>query len=97
MRRTQGQWRALIAQHQTSGQTQHDFCTERDINPKYFSALKQRFGATERAVSPFVKASPSATPTRTENILRLSYHDVTLDYPASLPADYLVTLIKALA
>ena len=95
MRRTQAQWQALIAEHQTSGQTQHDFCTERDINPKYFSALKQRFASVKRVTSPFVKA---VRPTKsTTDTIRLSYHAVTLECPTSLSSDYLVNLMKALA
>ena len=95
MRRTKSQWQALIAQYQTSGQTQHDFCTERDINPKYFSALKQRFTSAGVVATPFVKATQPKV-SATDNI-RLSHNSVTLELPVSLPCDYLATLIKALA
>ena len=41
-RRSQEDWRQLVAEQQASELNATDFCRERKINPKYFSLRKQR-------------------------------------------------------
>ena len=98
MQRTQDQWQKLIAKQQASGQTQTAFCQKHNINPKYFSALKNRL-ESNKVKQPFVKAAPERvahTPTTQASIIRLSYQSVITELPTSLSPDYVAKLIKAL-
>ena len=59
-RRTADEWRALIAEQQSSGQTATAFCRARDIDPSWFSNRKRTLA---KAASGFalVTRAPAAT------------------------------------
>jgi len=58
-RRTQKEWRDLIAQQQSSGVSAAQFCRERSINPKYFSTRKKQLASSTNS---FVQIAPSMVP-----------------------------------
>ena len=54
-KRSQEEWRELIALQAISGQSAQVFCQEKQLCPKYFSLRKKQLGLRESA-SPFVRA-----------------------------------------
>lgn len=92
-RLTQAQWRVLIDEHAASGQTAMVFCAERGIDNKYFSTRKKQL-ATPPAESRFVAITknPIETPS-----LQLQIGAAQLRIPASVSAQWLADVIKALA
>ena len=54
-RRSQNEWRELIALQATSGVSAQQFCQEHALNAKYFSLRKQQLSVSETAL-PFVRA-----------------------------------------
>ncbi len=58
-RRSQEDWRQLVAEQQSSGLTAADFCRDRNINDKYFSLRKKKLKPPSKEVPAFIKASVS--------------------------------------
>jgi len=92
-RLTQAQWRALIEEQAASGQTAMAFCAERDIDNKYFSTRKKQLAA-QSTESRFVAITTK--PLESQNI-QLHIGAAQLNIPASVSAQWLADVIKALA
>ncbi len=73
--RTKEQWLALFAEFENSQQRQTDFCVERGIDPKYFSARKYQLLSKKQ--SDFIQVKPQSLSSLGGNgasvILRGSY------------------------
>lgn len=54
-RRSRAQWLSLIQEFEQSGLTQTKFCSQHDLNPKYFSLRRAKLKAPDGA-SAFVQA-----------------------------------------
>ena len=92
-RLTQAQWRALIDEQAASGQTAMAFCAERGIDNKYFSTRKKQL-AVQSAESRFV---PIAAKSFENQSIQLHIGAAQLRIPASVSAQWLADVIKALA
>lgn len=93
-RRTRSEWLSLIAEFETSSQSQTAFCEKRAINPNYFSLRRSQLKA---ATSPeFIRAMPVASPSESGPIM-LRYGNVGIQFGAGVSVTTLADLIKALA
>lgn len=92
-RLTQDQWRALIEEQATSGQTAMAFCAERGIDNKYFSTRKSQLF---RPSSTRGFVAVTTTPTESQSI-QLIAGTAQLRIPTSVSAQWLADVIKALA
>ena len=72
-RRTQAEWRDLIAQQQSSGVSVAKFCRERSINPNYFSTRKKQLCGSANS---FVQITPPVTPGATDASFKLRIIEV---------------------
>lgn len=63
-KRSQDEWRKLLASHTASGMSARQFCRERQLCPKYFSLRKKQLGLRE-GESPFVRARLTTVVTHT--------------------------------
>ena len=57
-RRSEAQWRALFAEHASSGMTAAAFCRERGLCPKYFGLRRKQLLGDKEAVA--LKAAMSS-------------------------------------
>ena len=92
-RLTQQQWRALIDEQTTSGQTAMAFCAERGIDNKYFSTRKKQLSGSP-ATNSFVAIT---TKPAEYNTIQLLVGAVQLRIPMGTSAQWLADIIKALA
>jgi len=91
-RRTQDEWRELIAQQKESGLSASQFCNERDINDKYFSTIKYKLKEKSNNKQSFqalgmLSGSQSIT---------LRSKGVDIQIPLSVDAHWLAALAKQL-
>ena len=86
-RRTPAEWRELIAQQQTSGVSAAQFCRERSINPKYFSARKKQL---RNSANSFVQVAPPVLPSATGASVKLRVIE------AEVPGDTLLDSLSLL-
>ena len=87
-RRTQEEWRDLVAQQQSSGVSAAQFCRERSINPKYFSTRKKQLCGSANS---FVWLTPSTTPSMPVSSVTLRIIEV--DVPNGVLLDSLSLLV----
>jgi len=80
-RRTQEEWRDLIAQQQSSGKSAAQFCRERSINPKYFSTRKKQLSCSTNS---FVQITASPAPSITGSSIKLRVFEVEVPSEALL-------------
>lgn len=92
-RLTHAQWRTLIDEQAASGQTAMAFCAERGIDNKYFSTRKKQLSA-QSAENRFVAVTTK--PLESQSI-QLHIGAAQLRIPASISAQWLADVIKALA
>jgi hypothetical protein len=92
-RRTKAQWLSLIEEFEQSDLTQVQFCTERGLNPKYFSLRRAKLKAVEQH-KPFVEAI-AAEPSSTGEVT-IQYGRVAIKCSASSP-QVIAQLVKTLA
>ena len=104
LRRTSAQWAELCAQYTASGLSQQAFCQLNGIALSTFKAHWQSF-RQQQEPSAFVQAHilPSTEPqeegipSHNEAMMEMTMGGVTLSIPTMTPADYVATLLKALA
>jgi len=92
-RLTQAQWRALIDEQAASGQAAMAFCAERGIDNKYFSTRRKQL-TTQPTESRFVAITKKP---RESQRIQLYIGSAELHIPASVSAQWLADVIKALA
>lgn len=92
-RLTQAQWRALIDEQAASGQTAMAFCAERGIDNKYFSTRKSQLSKPP-ATGGFVAVTTKLIENQP---IQLCIGAAQLKIPASVSAQWLADVIKALA
>lgn len=93
--RTRQEWLALFEQHKQSGLTIKAFCQERELNPAYFSKRRGELLTSEHeAHSPFIQLNADKTDSAA---MTLVCGHVELKLPISVSADWLASLVKALA
>lgn len=92
-RRTKAQWLSLIEEFEQSGLTQVQFCTERGLNPKYFSLRRAKLKITKQNKT-FVEAV-AIGPALTDEVT-IQYGPVSVKVSANSPQT-IAQLVKALA
>ncbi|MCK5881439.1 MAG: hypothetical protein KAG18_06150 [Sinobacterium sp.] len=90
-RRNSEDWKQLISEQASSGKSAVEFCSEQQINPKYFSLRKNRL---KNESSNFVKASIIPHPPA---MVTLQKKDVILTLSNNTSAQWLAQLIRELA
>lgn len=94
--RTKEQWLALFTEFENSEQRQTDFCAERGINAKYFSARKHQLRHIKQA--DFVQVKPQPLSSQGFNgasvVLRVQSSELIL--PLSVEPRWLAQLVKEL-
>ena len=90
------QWQALIVEFENSGQTQTEFCKQRDLNPKYFSLKRSKLIADDAVDRPAFTEVVLAPP-RTCGTVEITLGKVTITVPQTTPPAYLAGVIRALA
>lgn len=92
-RRTQDEWRKLIAQQKESGLSATQFCKEQGINDKYFSTIKYKLKEKNNSQHSFqalgILGGSQSISLRTKG--------VDIQIPLSVDAHWLAALAKQLA
>ncbi len=89
-------WPALLKAFDESDLTQAKFCSDRNINPKYFSNQRRRYLKCQSVAAPaFIKASLTLTPTAPTSFI-LKVPQAELHFDTSTSPNYVADLIKAL-
>ena len=96
-RLTRQQWQSLITEFETSGQTQTEFCSQRNLNPKYFSLKRSKLIAKDATDVPAFTKVKLERPRVSHFAIELEVGRVTLKISQSTPAAYLADVIRALA
>lgn len=91
-RRTQDEWRELIAQQKDSGLSASQFCKERGINDKYFSTLKYKLKEKSRSQHNFQALGTLGG----AQSIHLSSNGVDMRIPLPVDAHWLAILVKQL-
>lgn len=102
-KRSQEDWTALIEQQPASGLTITDFCHQHKFSVSTFYARKAN-KAKIKPVMPFAKATvatSTAVTTQTQacatqQVISLRHQTGIWTFPSSLPARYLLEIIKGL-
>lgn len=97
-RRSQNEWRELIALQAASGVSAQQFCQEHALNAKYFSLRKQQLSVHESAL-PFVRAmrETPAFPHATPHALVIHQEKVSLHFAMLPEPDWLARLLSAVS
>lgn len=93
-------WPSLISQQQQSGLTVAEFCREHKLTrSNFYHQLAQLKLSTQTNISPpaFIKLTSSPVSTSSANKLRLNYHQVFIDLPHDVSAQWLAQLLRSLA
>ena len=91
------QWQSLIIEFETSGQTQTEFCKQRNLNPKYFSLKRSKLIAKDATDVPAFTEVTVERPRVSHLAIELEVGKVSLKISPSTPAAYLADVIRALA
>lgn len=91
------QWLSLIAEFESSGLSQAEFCKQRELNPKYFSLKRSKLNNQDSTGVPTFSQVILASPRPSSSSIELEFGRVTLKVNQSTPADYLAQVIRALA
>ncbi|PHR61522.1 MAG: IS66 family insertion sequence hypothetical protein [Robiginitomaculum sp.] len=99
-KRSHEDWAALIKQQPASGLTITAFCRQHKFSISTFYARKAD-KAKIKTVTPFAKATPTAVTTQTQpcdaqQVICLQHQTGVWTFPSSLPARYLLEIIKGL-
>lgn len=92
-RRTQDEWRELIAQQKESGLSASRFCKERGINDKYFSTVKYKLKEKNNNNHGFQALGMLSG---SQNIT-LRRQGLDIQIPLPVDAHWLAILVKQLA
>lgn len=97
-RRSQNEWRELIALQAASGVSAQQFCQEHALNSKYFSLRKQQLNVSETAL-PFVRAvrDTRPLPNTTQHALVIHQEKVSLHFAILPEPDWLARLLSAVS
>lgn len=105
--RSADEWKALIEEQLSSGQTGIGFCNERGLSAKTFYKQRKRLGYPGRPVASapasvgqpagFVQVQPARSRTVSTSNLILHYRDCQLALPTGTDAAFVVELMRALA
>jgi len=94
--RTKEQWLALFAEFENSEQRQTDFCAERGIDPKYFSARKHQLRNKKQSDFVQVKPQPLSSSGFNGASVVLRMQSTELIFPLSVEPRWLAQLVKEL-
>ena len=86
IKRSKEQWRALFAEHKSSGLTAAAFCRERSLCPKYFALRKRQLSGSNTS---FVQVKPLKSMPST-----VSVKIIEVNVPLDLVNDTLAQLLK---
>ena len=105
--RSLSQWKTLIEEYQTSGQTLKAFCMAEGINAKYFSSKRRNLGYptlphSVKARSPsappsFIPIQVSHQPSNSLEQLELVFNGIKLKLPATQSPQWLSQLLRELS
>jgi len=102
-KRSHEDWAALIKQQPTSGLSIANFCRQHKLSTSSFYTRKAAIDdINTQTVDPFVKATVAAStevipqPDSSEHTISLQHQTGTWTFPSSLPASYLLEIIKGL-
>ena len=87
-------WPELIAQFEKSGLNQTQFCSQHDLNAKYFNQKLSKFRGKESSV--FVQAAFANKPKPSHGLV-LQVGNCKILCPEAMPVSSFVSLVKALA
>ena len=99
-KRSHEDWTALIKQHPASGLTISAFCRQHKFSVSTFYSHKTK-KAKIKTVMPFAKATSTVVTTPNQAcdaqpVICLQHQTGTWTFPSSLPASYLLEIIKGL-
>ncbi len=105
--RNPSQWKILIEEYQSSGQTLKAFCMAKGINAKYFSSKRRNLGYptlshSVKATSPptsssFIPIQVTHQSSTSLDQLELVFNGVKLKLPATLSPHWLSQLLRELS
>ncbi len=91
------EWQSLIAEFESSGLSQTEFCKQRELNPKYFSLKRSKLNHQNATDVPAFSQVMLAHPKPSSASIELAFGRVTLKVTESTAPDYLAQVIRALA
>ena len=96
--KTAEQWRQLIEQQKFSGLSVSDFCTQHNLNAKYFYYRRSKHRKPAPPQSPFIAAKPASPESASPlELLQLKHGPSTLLLPSTTDAQWLAALLRALS
>ncbi|WP_317928422.1 IS66 family insertion sequence element accessory protein TnpA [Halioxenophilus sp. WMMB6] len=95
-RQSRQQWQSLIAEFEVSGQTQTEFCKQRNLNPKYFSLKRSKLIVKDVTDVPAFTEVKLEQPRVSYFAIELEFGKVTIKISNSTPVAYLADVIRAL-
>ena len=95
--RTRSQWLSLIAECDSSGLSQAEFCDQQGLNAKYFNTKRNRLMKKARSEALGFTRVTVEPPKPKEPTIALQVGRVSLQLDSSTPPDYLAQIIRLLA
>jgi len=95
-RRTKSDWQALFTEHEQSGLTAVAFCSERNINPKYFSLRRRQLQTKSEYITSSAFMPVTAAISNPTAMIELQQGKAFLKIPMSVSPVWLVALIQKL-
>lgn len=89
-RRSESDWQKLITEFDSGSLTMAAFCTERNLNPGYFSKVRSRLRKT--GANDFVPIRVAAV----KSAVSIQVNDIVIRCESGTPAAWLRDLINAL-
>jgi|TARA_R110002050_G_scaffold115392_1_gene231491 hypothetical protein len=100
-RKTFDDWKALVEKQIASGLSVPQFCSQYNLNPKYFYSRKSKvINATEHAgfiQAQVITKQTSLLTTKAEQNIKLTTANGELSLPRDTPAQFIVELLNGLA
>jgi len=95
-RRTKSDWQALFTEHDQSGLSAVAFCSERNLNPKYFSLRRNQLQTKldDKANSAFIPVTTAIS--NSSAMIELHQGTALLKIPMSVTPIWLVDFIQKL-
>ncbi len=96
-RRTETQWRELIAEHEASGMTAQAFCQERGLCSKYFGRKRKQLQEKRETASSLSFARVAVSSRSERDRIELCLEDtLRLRMPTTVSTSWLAALIRQL-
>ncbi len=93
-KRTYDEWKIKVGDYKESGLSITGYCKENDLSPSTFIYWIKKFkNPTINNTKRLVKVT---VPVETNKKMKLSFNQVTIDFPTDLSADKVLKLISAL-